>query len=165
MIPLTTDLLTLLRRDVACLAREVAAFPDDATLWRTLPGIANSAGNLALHVAGNLSHFIGAVLGHTGYVRHREAEFAQREGARAEVIARLEAAAQEVEAGLRALAETDFAATYPQAIGGHQVPTGRFLLHLATHTAFHLGQAGYLRRALTGEACATGGMAIAELTD
>ena len=46
---------------------------------------------------------------------------------------------------------------------GHQPPTGRFLLHLATHLAFHLGQTGYLRRALTGEAGATGGMGIAEL--
>lgn len=165
MTPFIADLCLLLRRDLACFAREIEAFPDDATLWRTLPGIANSAGNLALHVAGNLSHFIGAVLGHTGYVRHREAEFAQRAGSRAEVSARLEAAAGAVEAGLRALAEADLAAPYPQAIGGHQPPTGRFLLHLATHTAFHLGQAGYLRRALTGTPGATGGMAIAELAD
>lgn len=165
MPPLAADLLVLLRRDLRCFIREVEAFPDDATLWRTVPGISNSAGNLALHVAGNLRHFVGAVLGGTGYQRQRDAEFAQRDGTRAEVAALLEAAAMEVEVGLEALGEGALAAPYPQAVMGHQPPTGRFLLHLAAHLAFHLGQAGYLRRALTGEACATGGMAIAELTD
>jgi hypothetical protein len=163
MTPLAADLLTLFRRDLACLGREVAAFPDDVTLWRTLPGISNSAGNLVLHVAGNLRHFVGAVLGATGYVRDRDREFARREGSRAELIAELDRAALDVEAGLRALTAAALAAPYPVAVAGHQPPTGRFLLHLEVHLAFHLGQAGYLRRALTGEAGATGGMGIAEL--
>jgi len=163
MTPFAADLLILLRRDLGCFIREVEAFPDDATLWRTLPGIRNSAGNLALHVAGNLRHFVGAVLGGTGYGRDRDQEFAQREGSRAEVSAILKAAVNEVEVGLRGLTEAALAAPYPMAVMGHQPPTGRFLLHLSTHLAFHLGQAGYLRRALTGEGRATGGMGIAEL--
>lgn len=163
MTPLAADLLILLRRDLRCFSREIEAFPDDATLWRTVPGISNSAGNLALHVAGNLRHFVGAVLGGTGYQRHRDAEFAQRSGTRAEVAALLEAAAAEVEAGLEALTAEGLALPYPQELLGHRPPTGRFLLHLSTHLAFHLGQAGYLRRVLTGEIGATGGMGIAEL--
>lgn len=163
MTPLAADLLILLRRDLRCFICEIEAFPDDATLWQTVPGISNSAGNLALHVAGNLRHFVGAVLGGTGYVRDREREFARQEGTRAEVIAPLEAAAIEIEAGLSALRAEALALPYPQVLLGHQPATGRFLLHLATHLAFHLGQAGYLRRALTGEAGATGGMGIAEL--
>jgi len=163
MTPLAADLLVLFRRDLACFAREVEAFPDDATLWRTLPGIGNSAGNLALHVTGNLRHFIGAVLGHTGYLRQRDQEFAQREGTRADVVALLQAAAHDVARGLAALSDADLAQPYPQAVMGHQPPTGRFLMHVATHLAFHLGQAGYLRRALTGQPGATGGMGIADL--
>ncbi|NWJ40639.1 MAG: DUF664 domain-containing protein [Geothrix sp.] len=163
MTPLAADLLILLRRDLRCFIREIEAFPDDATLWRTMPGITNSAGNLALHVAGNLRHFVGTVLGGTGYQRQRDAEFARREGTRAEVAALLEAAATEIEAGLEALTAETPVLPYPQVLLGHQPPTGRFLLHLSTHLAFHLGQAGYLRRALTGEAGATGGMGIAEL--
>jgi len=165
MTPFAADLLILFRRDLRCFMREVAAFPDDATLWRSLPGIANSAGNLALHVAGNLRHFVGGVLGESGYLRQRELEFSRREGSRAEVCALLERAAAEVEAGLRALTEESLAQPYPQAVMGHQPPTGRFLMHLAAHLAFHLGQAGYLRRALTGEAGATGGMDLQELMD
>ncbi|HLP30065.1 MAG TPA: DinB family protein [Geothrix sp.] len=160
MTSITAHLLVLFRRDLRCLMREVEAFPDDATLWRTLPGIANSAGNLALHVTGNLRHFVGAVLGGTGYVRHRDLEFSTREGTRAEVVAGLEAALAEVEACLPALRAEALAAPYPVAVSGHRPTTGLLLVHLETHLAFHLGQAGYLRRALTGVAGATEPMGI-----
>lgn len=163
MTPFAADLLALYRRDLRCFIREVESFPDDASLWRTLPGISNSAGNLALHVAGNLRHFLGAVLGGTGYARQREQEFAQREGTRAEVAALLETALADLEKGLEALTEEALAQPFPQAVMDLQPPTGRFLMHVATHLAFHLGQAGYLRRTLTGVAGATGGMSITEL--
>lgn len=163
MTPFAADLLILFRRDLHCFIREVEAFPDDASLWRTLPGIANSAGNLALHVAGNLRHFVGGVVGNTGYQRHREAEFTAREGSRASVIENLTITLAEVEAGLAALTLENLEAPYPQPVMGHTPGARCFLIHLAAHLAFHLGQAGYLRRAITGEPGATGGMAIQEL--
>jgi len=163
MTPLAADLLVLFRRDLHCFIREVEAFPDDAMLWRTVPGLCNSVGNLALHVAGNLRLLVGAALGGTGYQRDREQELNQREGARADVAAALEGAAREVETGLKAVTAESLAAPFPMAVGGHQPPTGRFLVHLAAHLAFHLGQAGYLRRTLTGDATSTGAMAIKEL--
>ncbi len=163
MTPFAVDLLVLFHRDLHCFIREVEAFPDDATLWRTVPGIRNSAGNLALHVAGNLRLLLGAVLGGTGYQRDREQELSQQVGSRAEVVAALEGAALELELGLKALTTESLAAPFPMAVGGLQPATGRFLVHLASHLAFHLGQAGYLRRALTGDATTTGAMAIKEL--
>ena len=163
MTPLAADLLVLFRRDLAAFEREVALFPDDEALWRTLPGLANSAGNLALHVAGNLRHFVGAVLGGTGYVRHREAEFGRREGTRAAVAEELSAALADLEAALPALSEAALAAPFPAAVAGVQPPAGRFLVHLATHLAFHLGQAGYLRRTLTGDSRSAGAMGIGDL--
>lgn len=165
MTPLATDLLLLFHRDLRCFMREVALFPDDATLWRTVPGIANSAGNLALHVTGNLRYFVGVVLGGSDYVRQRDQEFAQQEGSRAGVIAGLEAAVVELEAGLQALTPASLAATYPVSVGGHHPATGRFLMHLATHLAFHLGQVGCLRRTLTGDSASAGGMAIGEMIE
>jgi len=98
-------------------------------------------------------------------VRDRDREFSRREGARVEVAALLDATAREVEQALATLTEATLAQPYPQAVMGHQPPTGRFIMHLAAHLAFHLGQAGYLRRALTGQPGATGGMAIADLAD
>jgi hypothetical protein len=79
---MTDDLSRLLVRELETFAREVELFPDDESLFKTLPGVANSAGNLGLHVCGNLQHFVGAVLGNTGYVRNRDAEFAARSGRR-----------------------------------------------------------------------------------
>jgi hypothetical protein len=46
---------------------------------------------------------------------------------------------------------------------GLHPPTARVLLHLAAHLAFHLGQVGYLRRALTGDPTSAGGMGIQDL--
>ena len=158
-----SDLLILFRRDLRYLAKEVSLYPDDASLWRTVPGIANSGGNVALHVAGNLRHFVGATFGATGSVRQREQEFAQREGRREEVMALLEATILDVEKGLRALTPDQLAAPFPAALMGLHPPTSRVLLHLAAHLAFHLGQVGYLRRALTGDATSAGGMAIQDL--
>lgn len=163
MIPAAADLLVLFRRDLRCLIREVELFPDDATLWRTVPGIANSAGNLALHVAGNLRHFLGRALGGTDFDRQREREFTQRKGTRAEVVAALEAVEPDLELGLASLTEAALAEPFPLMVMGHQPPTGRFLMHLSTHLAFHLGQAGYLRRALTGDPTSAGGMSVTEL--
>ncbi|HEX7597690.1 MAG TPA: DinB family protein [Polyangia bacterium] len=163
MTPLAADLLVLFRRDLRCFIREVEAFPDDATLWRTVPGIRNSAGNLALHVAGNLRSFVGVVLGGTGYQRDREREFSQREGSRADVVAALEGAVLEVETGLKAVTEASQAAPFPMVVGGLQPATGRFLVHLASHLAFHLGQAGYLRRTLTGDETSAGAMSVKDL--
>jgi len=79
------------------------------------------------------------------------------------VVAALEGAAREVEIGLKALTPESLAAPFPMEVGGLHLVTGRFLLHLASHLAFHLGQAGYLRRALTGNAASTGVLSIKEL--
>ena len=87
------DFALSLVRELEGFKRELALFPDDASVWTTVPGITNSAGNLALHVAGNLQYFIGTVLGGTGYVRHRELEFGRRSGSRAwKMYAELDAA-------------------------------------------------------------------------
>lgn len=163
MTPLATDLLVLFRRDLRALIREVELFPNDEALWQTLPGVANAGGNLALHVAGNLRHFVGAVLGGSGYLRDREAEFSRRAGSRAEVVTELENTLATLEALLPALTAAALEGPYPAAVMGVQPPTGRFLLHLSLHLAFHLGQIGYLRRALTGDTRSAGAMAIPDL--
>ena len=56
---LAHELAALYTRDLTRLVQEISAFPDTATLWQTRAGITNSAGNLALHLEGNLREFIG----------------------------------------------------------------------------------------------------------
>jgi hypothetical protein len=157
------DIRRLMVRELEAFAREVELFPDDAGLWRTLPGVTNSAGNLALHVCGNLRHFVGAVLGDTGYVRERPAEFATRAGRRADVARHLRETAEVVAASLSRVPEGVLAAPYPEPHDGVQLPCGRFLMHLCVHLAFHLGQAGYLRRALTGDPRTSGAISLEAL--
>lgn len=156
---------TVLARDLRALAREVDAYPSDDLPWRTAPGTSNSAGTLVLHLAGNLEHFIGAVLGGTGYVRDRDAEFATRDLTRAELRGRIEAAAQSVDATLAQLLPERCEAEYPIPVGGGKLRTGDFLLHLATHLAYHLGQIDYHRRALVRDAATVDAMSISELRE
>jgi uncharacterized damage-inducible protein DinB len=153
----------LLLRELDSFSREIELFPDDELLWRTVPGVTNSAGNLAMHVAGNLQHFVGAALGGTGYVRNRDLEFSRTSGTRAEVRAELDRARSVVARTLTRLSEESLGRNYPQPVLDRQLETGLFLLHLASHLAFHLGQAGYLRRILTGDTATTGAVATAAL--
>ena len=141
----------MLQRELQALQREIALFPDDESVWRVLPGVTNSAGNLALHLAGNLRHFVGATLGNTGYVRDRPAEFSCRTGSRADVIAALDQAIVDVRDTLAQISPARWQEEFPIAVGNVHAPTGRYLVHFCAHAAFHLGQVDYLRRVLTGE--------------
>lgn len=142
------DLAALLQRDLASLRREIGQYPDDASLWRPLPGTSNAGGTLALHVAGNLQTYVGAQLAHTGYVRDRDREFAVRGLSREAVIAELDAASRAVAAGMEALRPADLDREVPAPRGDTRLPLRQLLLHLAAHLAYHLGQVDYHRRAL-----------------
>ncbi|MGE5345875.1 MAG: DinB family protein [Acidithiobacillales bacterium] len=141
----------LLVRELEAFARELSLFPNDEMVWATLPGISNSAGTLALHVCGNLEHFVGGILGASGYLRDRDAEFSRRGVSRDELAREIRQTIRVIDNVLPGLSSDDLALEYPEAVGGLRFPTGLFLLHLCAHAAHHLGQAGYLRRALTGE--------------
>ena len=137
-------------RDLAALRAELRAYPRPEHLWELPPGIRNSAGTLALHVSGNLQHFIGAQLGGTGYVRDRPAEFSERNVPLDELEERLDRSIRVVEETLGALREEDLARDYPLELAGARLSTGLFLAHLAAHLAYHLGQVDYHRRLVTG---------------
>ncbi len=155
----------MLLRDLAGLIREVEAYPNDAELWRLAPGISNSAGTLVLHVAGNLEHFIGAVLGQTRFVRDRDAEFATRDLTRAQLRARIEAAMESVDSTLAMISGDQCRSEYPIAVGGHRVRTADFLVHLAAHLAYHVGQIDYHRRLLDPSAIPVDVLSIAGLPE
>ena len=159
------DVQRLLVRELRAFAREVELFPDDESLFRTVPDVTNSAGNLALHVCGNLKHFVGTVLGATGYVRNRDLEFQARSGRRADIARELHETAAVVTQTLDQLSPEALAKAYPQPVANLQLPCGRFLIHLAVHLSFHLGQAGYLRRTITGDGRTSGAVSVQELAE
>jgi uncharacterized damage-inducible protein DinB len=141
----------LLDRDLDAMQQEIAAYPSDEALWTTPAGIANAGGTLALHLAGNLRHFIGALLGGSGYVRDRAYEFSARGLTRAAVNAELADAQRQVTEALTALDPARLDAPFPQAVMETTLPTQAFLLHLCTHLTYHLGQVDYHRRLTTGD--------------
>ncbi len=160
----TKNLATLLVRELHAFGRELDLFPDDETAWKTAPGITNSAANLALHVAGNLQHFVGTILGATGYVRQRDLEFSRSSGTRAEVKSELNAAIGVVQQVLPTLSAEALARPYPLTmVPDLEMTTALFLQHLCSHAAFHLGQAGYLRRTLTADQRSAGPVSLSDL--
>jgi uncharacterized damage-inducible protein DinB len=159
------DIRRLLIRDLEGFQREIERFPDDETVWRTVPGIANAAGTLALHAAGNLQHFIGAVLGGSGYIRDRAAEFSRRGETRAALVRELAAARDAVDRTLAELPEESVETVYPLPLNDLRLRTGVFLMHLSTHLAFHLGQTGYIRRVVTGDGQSVGAVTFAPLAE
>jgi hypothetical protein len=162
-VVLAADLAAMLDRDLRTLRREIEAYPDERQIWQPVPGLANTAGTLALHLAGNLQHYVGARWGGTGYVRNRDAEFGRREVPRAELITEIERARASVAAGLGAVRPEELDAEFPELIGGCRVRTGDFLVHTAVHFAYHLGQVDSHRRVVTGNGEGVGAVRPAEL--
>ena len=160
------SMAALLERELHGFERELDLFPDDGSVWQTVPGVPNSAGNLALHVAGNLQFFVGRVLGGTSYVRDRDREFSTRSGSRADIVHELHNAAAAVRTVLPTLTSDVLDRRYPEEVApGRGIQTLTFLMHLCAHASFHLGQAGYVRRAVTGRPESAGPVPLGVLTE
>ncbi|HEY4320469.1 MAG TPA: DinB family protein [Gemmatimonadales bacterium] len=152
-------------RDLAGFALELDAYPDDASVWLLPNGVNNSTGTLTLHVCGNLRYFVGAILGRNGYVRDRAAEFAVRGLPRVELEMLLAVTRDEVARALDQLDSDLLPLDYPVPVGKTTLSTGRFLVHLTSHLAYHLGQADVHRRVVTGQTQGVGTVAVPPLGD
>lgn len=143
----------ILVRELDRLIRLLDAFPDEESLWTTRGSVINPAGTLALHLVGNLDHFVGAVLGETGYVRDREAEFGDRHVPRKEIIRRIRACQETIRETLEGMPDRRLLDGYPAVLPaslGEDVSAAGFLTHLTWHLGWHLGQLDYLRRIVVG---------------
>ncbi|MBQ0788228.1 MAG: DUF1572 family protein [Oceanihabitans sp.] len=142
------SLVKLYTRDLKALIVEVAAYKDENNLWLTTTEVTNSAGNLCLHLVGNLNAFIGATLGDTGYVRQRDLEFSLKNVPRTVLIKQVEDTIVAVENTLLKLTETDLQKEYKRRVFEDTMTTEYFLIHLTMHLSYHLGQINYHRRLL-----------------
>lgn len=159
------ELKVLLPRELRAVKRQIESYPDDASVWKAVPGLPNSAGTLALHVAGNLRHFVGATLGRDGYERDRDAEFSRRDVPRREIAETLDAAIAAVTAALDRADDATLAGPWPEPIAQRRVSGGDFALHLAAHVAYHLGQIDYHRRLVTGNGAGLDSVSVRELPE
>ena len=145
---LKNSLIELFERDLQKLKTEIDLYKDEDNLWVVKEGISNSAGNLCLHLIGNLNHFIGATLGNTGYVRHRDDEFSLKNIPRQDLVMNIENCILIVKSTLLKLTDDDFVKEFPLEKHGTIVSTIDMLLHLFGHLSYHLGQINYHRRLL-----------------
>lgn len=145
---LVQTLKKLFTRDLEKLKQEIALYEKESNIWVIDKSIANSAGNLCLHLVGNLNTYIGAEIGKTGYIRNRELEFSTKNVSRAELVKKIEDTILVVENSLDKLREEDLNEEYPLLVFAEKTSTGHFLVHLAVHLGYHLGQVNYHRRLL-----------------
>lgn len=145
---LTVMLAKLFKRDLEKLKQEITAYKTEKQIWILSNEISNSAGNLCLHVVGNLNHFIGAVLGKTDYVRQRDLEFSLKNVPVSEMKRQIDDTIIIIEDTLSKLTEEDLQQEYSQNPFKECMSTELFLTHLLTHLSYHLGQINYHRRLL-----------------
>jgi uncharacterized damage-inducible protein DinB len=156
-------LAAIITRELRATERELNAYATEEQIWELPVGLPNSGGTLALHIAGNLQHFVGAVLGGSSYVRDRDAEFQRRNVPRAEMVEELRRAEIAVRETLQRVDDGILAGTYPLPVANRRLTTSDFLMHLATHLAYHVGQLDFHRRIVTGDAVGVGVVSPTEL--
>ena len=145
---LSETLIKLFKRDLNKLKSEIRSYRDEKNLWLVTKEISNSAGNLCLHIVGNLNTFIGAEFGNTGYIRQRNLEFSLKDIPRIKLIKQIDETILVVENAIMTLSEVDFQKEYSRRVFEDKMTTEFFLIHLIAHLSYHLGQINYHRRFL-----------------
>ncbi|MDQ8054307.1 MAG: DUF1572 family protein [Pedobacter sp.] len=128
------------------LRNEIVQYGQEDQLWEVRGEISNSAGNLCLHLIGNLNNYIGKEIGKSGYVRNREAEFSLKNVPQQQLLSMIEETLAVVEAGLGQLKDSELEKEFPVLVFEHKTSIEYLLVHLYGHLNYHLGQINYHRR-------------------
>ena len=136
----------IIDRDLTVLEKELALYSSEDLIWAVRGDIKNSAGNLSLHLCGNLQHYIGAVLGKSGYTRNRDNEFAAHSIPKIELLNEISKTKNSVALALGSLQQNVLSMPYPEEVFKVPMTTEYFLIHLTSHLGYHLGQINYHRR-------------------
>ena len=143
---LKDDLAEIFERDITKIITELNSYKKEEKIWAVKGDIKNSAGNLCLHLTGNLKHLIGVVLGNLDFKRDRDAEFSSEDIPREKMVKDLEDTVKIVSDTLRNLNDGDLAKEYPVEVFRRRMSTSHLMIHLAAHLNYHLGQINYHRR-------------------
>ena len=141
-------LKSIFTRDLNKLKNEINLYQNEERIWYIEKNIANSGGNLCLHLLGNLNTYISAEIGKSGYIRHRNLEFSLKNIPRVELIQQIEDTSRTVNFSLDQLSEGQLKQEYPLLVWKEKTSIEFLLLHLTTHLTYHLGQINYHRRLL-----------------
>jgi uncharacterized damage-inducible protein DinB len=143
---ITTVLIDLYTREIEKLKQEILSFESDDLLWKNFEQSTMAAGNHALLITGTLQHFIGNIIGDSGYIRNKEAELKARNVPRERLLEEIDNARQIVVDTLEQVSKTDLQKVFPTNEFDEPVTTEFYLIHLLKHMSFHLGQINLLRQ-------------------
>jgi uncharacterized damage-inducible protein DinB len=143
---LIETLKILFTRDLNKLRSEIELYKEEENIWKIEQNISNSAGNLCLHLVGNLNTYIGKEIGKSNYIRNRELEFSLKNVARNELLRKIDDTIDVVSKSLDGLDRNTLESEYPVLVFDKKTSTEYLLIHLATHLTYHLGQINYHRR-------------------
>ncbi|MCL7753331.1 DUF1572 family protein [Polaribacter sp. Z022] len=143
-----TEIITFYERDLNKVISEIELYKNEKQIWKVEKEVSNSAGNLVLHLIGNLHTFIGKELGKTNYVRNRELEFSQENISKKELINGIKETITMIKKSLNSLTDDEIKKDYPILKFEKKESTEFLLVHLAIHLSYHLGQINYHRRLL-----------------
>ena len=146
---MTTEFAQLFDRDIRRLYKEMESYPSEQLIWQKTAGIANSGGNLCLHLMGNLNEYIGRILGNNPYQRDRSHEFSEMDIPQKELLTMIEETRESVVKTFENLDFEKLNELYPENVLGYDMTVSYFLIHLEGHLNYHLGQINYHRRILT----------------
>jgi uncharacterized damage-inducible protein DinB len=131
------------------LKRCIEGMSEEDVWWRPNEQ-SNSAGNLILHLCGNMRQWIVNSIGGGRFERDRDAEFSKRRGAsKAELIAQFEAAIAEVDKVLSNLPENSLLLRFPVQV--YETSRLQAVYHVVEHFSYHLGQILYIYKMRTGK--------------
>jgi len=145
---MTESINKVMQKHLQQLKKEISSYANGSDLWLMEGEIPNSAGNLCLHLCGNLQHYVGTVLGNTGYIRDRPAEFSTKDVPAEELQVLIDTTMEVIANTLGNLEDKSLTNDYPEQIFGTPMTIEFFLIHLTSHLGYHLGQINYHRRLL-----------------
>ena len=128
---------------------EIDAYKNESDIWKLAGDTKNTPGNLCLHVCGNLKHNIGAIIGKTGYVRNRDAEFSRKNVPKNELINEVDSTIDMISPVIDKLTDDDMKVEFPSDTFSQGGSVVLILLRVASHMGYHLGQINYHRRLIT----------------
>jgi uncharacterized damage-inducible protein DinB len=108
-------------------------------VWRRANAHSNSIGNLLLHLAGNVRHWIVSGIGGAPSTRDRAAEFSATDGAEiGELLASLDSSVGDADKVISRLGESDL--TRCCTIQGRETTVMEAIYHVVEHFSMHTGQ-------------------------
>lgn len=129
----------------------VLTIPEERVWWRPNAS-ANSAGNLLLHLAGNVRQWIVSGVGGAPDSRQRDAEFAATDSSglsRAQLLEQLESACADAVQVIASLDDASLAAA--RTIQGRETTVFAAVYHVVEHFSGHTGQIILIAKWLTPE--------------